>query len=75
MKKVFLALAVIAACASFASCKKTCECTVTVLGVSTSYEVNLDDVKKDDSSIKRCKDLNNSGVTVSGTNLANATCK
>lgn len=76
MKKVFLALAIIASVACFSSCKKTCSCTVTVLGVSTTIDdIDLNEAKENNSNIKNCKDLGTSGLTFSGVKLAEADCK
>ena len=58
MKKVFLALAVIATVACFSSCNKTCTCKTYVAGVATESEVSLDDLKKDNENIKKCSDVN-----------------
>lgn len=67
MKKVFLVLAVIASIACFTSCKKTCTCTYSVLGVSTTTEVNLDDYE----DVNSCSDLTN--INVAG--VATAKCE
>lgn len=60
MKKVLLALAIIATAACFTSCNKKCDCKVTVLGVSTTYEdLSVDEVnEKFGTDIKKCSDLN-----------------
>ena len=71
MKKVVLALGLVAMMASFASCSKTCKCTFTVAGVSTTVE-DIDISDNDD--VKKCKDLNDS-YTYKGTKIANADCK
>lgn len=59
MKKVFLALAVIATVACMASCKKTCTCTTTVMGVSVEDEIDLDQMnEKYGVDVKKCSDMN-----------------
>ena len=60
MKKVVLALAVIATVACFSSCKKTCTCKTIANGTVVSTE---EGVEKGDA--KLCKDLNKS-ITVAG---------
>lgn len=72
MKKVLVALAIIAVAGAFASCSKVCQCKTYVAGaVSTEYEVDLDDYDSDD--IKKCKDLN-TVVEVGGLKVGNE-CK
>lgn len=62
MKKVVLALAVIATVACFSSCAKKCTCNVA--GVEAEY--NLEDLQSTYSNlgitIDKCTDLNVSGV-------------
>ncbi|MCR5423473.1 MAG: hypothetical protein K6E93_01775 [Bacteroidales bacterium] len=67
MKKVLIALTVVAAAASFASCQKTCECTYKVGGISTVAMVSLDDYE----DAKSCKDLTQ--INVAG--AASVKCK
>lgn len=57
MKKVILAIGVIALMGCFASCKKTCVCTSTVSGFSpTTTETTI--------SSGSCSDLNSSTTTM-----------
>lgn len=54
MKKVFLALAVIATVACLSSCKKTCTCTTYAAGaVVTTTEVSLENYE----GVKKCSEL------------------
>jgi hypothetical protein len=54
MKKVLLALAVIATVACFSSCKKTCSCTTYAAGsVVSTTEVDLSKYE----GVKKCSDL------------------
>lgn len=54
MKKVVLALAVIATVACFSSCSKNCSCKVWLNGnVQSTYEVSKDKLPEG----KKCKDL------------------
>ena len=39
MKKLFLAVIVVALAFGFASCKSECECTVEVMGITTTVDV------------------------------------
>lgn len=60
MKKVFLALALVATVACFSSCNKKCNCLVYVAGVSTEEEFTLDELnEKFNTDYKKCSDLNN----------------
>lgn len=60
MKKVVLALAVVAMVGCFASCKKTCSCTTYVAGVAQNpVEVNLDDMEATFKvKVDKCSDMN-----------------
>ena len=60
MKKVFLALAMIASVACFTSCNKSCTCTMYIAG-NVAY--TNDDVDPGDN---KCKDLNTI-ATIAGT--------
>ena len=67
MKKVFLALAVIATVACFSSCNKTCSCTTYALGqqIGNPVEVDLSNYE----GVKNCSDLpqhNYSNATETG---------
>ncbi len=54
MKKVLLALAVIATVACFSSCKKTCTCTTYAAGsVVSTNEVSLENY----DNVKKCSEL------------------
>lgn len=55
MKKVFLALAAIAAVACMTSCNKTCTCKTYVMGVVAT---TTEDVELDKDSYKKCSDMN-----------------
>ena len=77
MKKVLLAIAVVAMLGLGTSCskEKTCHCTYTVevLGVSTTYD--LEDVTIEEGS---CTDLENDGrwnAQIGGLVDAHITCK
>ena len=60
MKKVLLALSVIATVACFSSCTKKCDCKVFVAGVSTENEYTIDELNKSfGTDYKKCKDFNN----------------
>ena len=63
MKKVLLALAVVATVACFSSCNKKCTCKTYALGVVTS---TTEDVELDKDSYKKCSDMNTI-VTIEGT--------
>lgn len=66
MKKIVLAIAAIAMVGCFASCKKTCTCTTYAAGIAdVTSEVDLADLQENDSSIKKCSDVN-TVVTVAG---------
>lgn len=62
MKKVFLALAVIATVACMTSCDKKCSCTVG----NTTTEIELDDLKTTYAyagiEINKCSDVTITGV-------------
>lgn len=59
MKKVVLAIAVIAMVGCFASCKKTCKCTTYAAGASSTTEINLDDMEKTFGvKIDKCSNMN-----------------
>jgi len=64
MKKVLLAIAVIATVACFSSCAKKCNCTIA--GVEAEY--NLEDLQETYKSlgitIDKCTDLNVESVVV-----------
>ncbi len=54
MKKVLLAIAVVATVVCFSSCKKTCTCTTYTAGaVVTTSEVNLSNY----DGVKKCSEL------------------
>lgn len=55
MKKVVLALAVIAAAASFSSCNKTCTCKTYAAGIVVGEP---QEVELDRDTYKKCSDLN-----------------
>ncbi|MCQ2297847.1 MAG: hypothetical protein MJZ51_04395 [Bacteroidales bacterium] len=55
MKKVFLALAAIAAVACMTSCNKTCTCKTYAMGVVMT---TTEDVELDKDSYKKCSDMN-----------------
>lgn len=55
MKKVFLALAVIATVACMASCNKTCTCKTYAAGVVVT---TTEDVELDKDTYKKCSDMN-----------------
>ncbi len=63
MKKIVLALAVIATVACFSSCNKHCTCKTYVAGVVTT---TTEDVELDKDTYKKCSDMNTI-VTVAGT--------
>ncbi|MBO4614566.1 MAG: hypothetical protein J5709_05575 [Bacteroidales bacterium] len=63
MKKVLVVLAAAGLLFAMSSCKKVCTCTFTVMGVSTSTEVNLEEYESPD--IKTCSDLGEA-LTVPG---------
>jgi len=69
MKKLLIVLAAAGMLFAMSSCKKTCTCTVTVAGVTTSTEVNLDDYK--DQDVKKCSDLGSANIP----GFANYECK
>lgn len=59
MKKVLLALAVVATVACFSSCNKKCTCLVYAAGVSTEEEFTLDELNDQfNTDYKKCSDLN-----------------
>ena len=59
MKKIVLAVALVAMVGCFASCKKTCTCTTFVGGIaSTTNEVELSELQENNSNIKKCSDAN-----------------
>ena len=62
MKKVMIAIAVVAIAASFGSCKKTCECTYKVGAIETHTLVSLDDYEDANS----CKDLTSINIAGAG---------
>jgi len=69
MKKVVLAIAVIAVMGAFASCSKKCSCTTYVGGFSTKSEVDLDKMESQFGvKVNKCSDLN-SVVTVEGVKM------
>ena len=55
MKKLLLALAVVATVACFSSCNKKCTCKTYALGVVVSTQ---DEVELDKDSYKKCSDMN-----------------
>jgi len=60
MKKIVLALAVIATVACFSSCNKKCNCKVFAGGTYTETEFSLDELnEKYNLDIKKCSDMNN----------------
>ena len=60
MKKVLLALAVVATVACFSSCNKKCNCKVYVNGISSEQELSIDELnEKYNLDIKKCSDMNN----------------
>ena len=63
MKKVFLALAVIATVACMTSCNKKCTCRTYVAGVVAT---TTEDVELDKDTYSKCSDMN-TVVTVAGT--------
>ena len=71
MKKVLVILAAAGLLFAMSSCKKTCKCTATVAGFSREVEVNLEEYKKNDSSIKKCSDLSQGNFA----NLVGYDCK
>ena len=59
MKKIFLAIAVIATVACLSSCNKKCNCLVYAAGVSTEQEFSLDELNEQaGTNYKKCSDLN-----------------
>ena len=62
MKKIVLALAVIATVACFSSCNKKCTCKTYLMGVVQS---TTEDVELDKDSYKKCSDMN-SITTIDG---------
>ena len=59
MKKIVLALAVIATVACFSSCNKKCNCKVYAGGTSTEQEFTLDELNEQfNTDYKKCTDLN-----------------
>ncbi len=73
MKKVLIAMAVVAMAASFASCNKTCTCSTYVNGeIVENLTVNDIDIS-DNDQIKKCSDMNTS-VTLLG-NTTEVKCK
>ncbi len=72
MKKVVLALGVIAMMGAFCSCKKTCSCTMSVAGISQTTEVNMKDY-----NVKKCSELTKitqNGITIDLSQMG-MTCK
>ena len=60
MKKVILAIAVIATVACFSSCNKKCNCKVYVNGISSEQELSIDELnEKYNLDLKKCSDMNN----------------
>lgn len=55
MKKVVLALAVIATVACLSSCNKTCTCKTYAAGVVMNTQ---EDVELDNDTYKKCSDMN-----------------
>ena len=70
MKKIVMALAVIAMVACFSSCKKTCSCTYKLLGISYTTEIS-----KEDLGVKFCSEANKTGINIGGVNIADANCE
>ena len=71
MKKVFLALAVLATVAVMTSCEKKCSCDVTILGSTTNYEYSRAELEdKYGVTIDKCSDMNTeiAGQTIKCTN-------
>ncbi|MBQ9588241.1 MAG: hypothetical protein IJR26_10360 [Bacteroidales bacterium] len=65
MKKVILALAVVATVACFSSCNKKCNCKASVAGVSvsTEKEIELDEINDTyNTDYKKCSDVNIDGI-------------
>lgn len=69
MKKLLVVLAAAGLLFAMSSCSKTCTCTVTVMGVTSSTEVNLKDYE--DQGIKKCSDFGTANVA----GMANWECK
>ena len=60
MKKIVLALAVIATVACFSSCNKKCNCVYYANNTSTEVEYSIDELnEKYNLDIKKCSDMNN----------------
>lgn len=65
MKKIVLALGVIAMMGAFCSCKKTCTCSWSLGGITQTTEYNMKDF-----NVKKCSDIPQ--IAVGGTGF---TCK
>lgn len=57
MKKVLLGLAALAMIAGLASCKKNCDCSVTVAGVSAHYDYTVDELNDIYGEVSSCGDV------------------
>lgn len=60
MKKLLVILVAVSLLFAMSSCKKTCTCTVTAMGVTTTTEVNLKDYENYD--VKKCSDLGSANI-------------
>ena len=56
MKKIVLAIAVVALAAGFVSCNKKCTCKTYAAGVGVE---TTEDVELDKDTYKKCSDMNN----------------
>ena len=66
MKKIILALAVIATVACFSSCNKHCTCKVYAAGVVVETR---EDVELDKDTYKKCSDKNQIDMTLGKTRV------
>ncbi|MCF0167509.1 MAG: hypothetical protein HUJ93_02520 [Bacteroidales bacterium] len=67
MKKIFAAIVILGSMVCLSSCSKSCKCTGSILGVETSFNIDLEKGKK-------CSDYNGN-VGYKGQQYVSSKCK